>query len=864
MPQMLLSGDSSSLSRMLFGAGGSLVWIVIVAMLGALALCAVEASPARAAVALEAASDGGAAGEPSDPSPRALGGYMLPDRTLVDIIDARRTPWVNIGPKREWMLLRERPGYPSITELAERELRLAGMRIKPDQNAQSRTWPANGLTLVSIGDVRAGRVEELPPEIRVTGLPESPRIENVAWSPDGGTIAFTNTTGEGVELWVLDVGEAEARRLVGPIVSMTAVIRPAWLYGSDSLVCCLVPEGRGPEPAEPLAPEGPVVRETKGDATPAHTYQDLLENPYHEDLFEHYMTTQLAVVTLDGEVTRLREPAMIWDFEPSPDGRYLLVNTLHKPFSYLFPASRFPELIEVWDIDGNVVYEVADLPLRDSIPIAYGSVATGRRGVTWRSDAPATLCWVEALDGGDAGVEAEYRDQLYLLEAPFDGQPVEWMKTELRHYGIMWGHDELALVNEYWWPDRRFRTWKVAPGAPSREPALVIDHMWEDRYGDPGEPAMTRNTYGRSVLLTADDAHTLYMIGEGASPEGNRPFLDSFDTSHDETHRMFRSEAPYYEEPVTLLGKEARYAITRRESVDEVPNYFLRDLASGELHRLTAFPHPTPQFVGLEKELIRYERDDGVDLTGTLYLPPGYSPEDGGLPMVMWAYPREFKSSDSAGQVTDSPYRFDWIGWWSPLLWLTQGYAVLDGPTMPIVGEGEVEPNDTYVEQLVASAEAAVDEVVRRGVADRNRIAIGGHSYGAFMTANLLAHSDLFAAGLARTGAYNRTLTPFGFQSEERSLWEAPDVYFEMSPFMHAEKVNEPLLLIHGEADSNPGTFPMQSERFYNALSGLGGTARLVMLPHESHSYRARESLLHLLWETQEWLDRYVKHAGTD
>jgi len=797
-------------------------------------------------------------------SAEADGGYRLPHRTLVDIIDARRTPWVNIGPRRDRMLLRERPGYPSIAELAERELRLAGMRFKPDQNAQSRTWSSNGLSLVSIEAAKEAAFEGLSEELPVSGLPGSPRIENVSWSPDGRRIAFTNTTEDGIELWCLDVETAEAERVLGPSVSMVAAVPPQWLYDGETLVCCLVPRDRGSEPERPSVPDGPVVQETSGEATPARTYQDLLQDHYDESLFEHYMTTQLALVSVDGDVRGVGQPAMIWDVSSSPDGSYLLVSRLRQPFSYLVPAYRFPEVTEVWDLDGNVVYEVADIPLRDNIPISRGSVATGRREVQWRSDAPSTLFWAEALDGGDAGAEAELRDQLYLLEAPFDGEPTKWLTTELRYYGVMWGHGELALVSEYWWPTRTVRTWRAAPDVPDASPRLIIDHVWEDRYGDPGRPATTRNGYGRTVLLTADDANTLYMIGDGASPEGNRPFLDSFDTLNDETYRMFRSEAPYYEAPVVLLGKDARYVVARRESVSEVPNYFLRDMAEGTIERLTDFPHPTPQLAGLEKELIRYKRSDGIDLTGTLYLPPGYDEDDGPLPVVMWAYPREFKSSDTAGQLDDSPYRFDWVGWWSPLLWLTQGYAVLDGPTMPIVGEGDEEPNDTYIEQLVMSAQAAVDEVVSRGVADPDRIAIGGHSYGAFMAANLLAHSDLFAAGLARTGAYNRTLTPFGFQSEERTLWEAPETYFAMSPFMHAEKVNEPILLVHGEADSNPGTFPMQSERFYNALSGLGGTARLVMLPHESHSYRARESLLHLLWETEQWLDRYVKHAGEE
>ncbi len=834
------------------GLRGGLTWIIITLVLVAAAAHSFALLLPGAAASEETSHR---SADRAAPGSSGNDGYRLPDQTLVDIIDASRTPWGSIGPRREWAVFRHRPGYPSIEELAERELRLAGMRFKPDQNARSRTWYGNGLTLLRVSDA-----ETFP----VTGLPDGPRIENATWSPDGSMVAFTNTTPAGVELWVVDVGEAAARRLTGPFVSMTANVPPRWLYGSDALVCCMVPSERGPEPARPAAPTGPVVQETTGEAAPARTYQDLLRDSYDEGLFEYYMTSQLSVVSLDGTVTPLREPSLIWDVDPSPDGSLLLVSRLHRPFSYLVTSPRFPTLVEVWDLHGNVVHEVADLPLRENIPITRGSVAEGPRSIVWRADAPSTLCWVEALDGGDAGADADVRDQVYLLESPFDGDPVRWFTTELRFYEIRWAHDGLALSYEWWWPTRTNRCWKVAPGEPERTPALLIDHVWEDRYSDPGEPATAWNGYGRRVLQTADDAHTIFMIGDGASPQGNRPFLDAFDTHHGQTHRLFRSEAPHYETPVALLNKEARHVITRRESVTDVPDFFVRDLSDGSTRRLTSFPHPTPQLLGFQKELIRYKRADGIDLTGTLYLPPGYTPDDGPLPMVMWAYPRSFKRADAAGQIDDSPYRFDWIGWWSPLLWLTQGYSVLDGPTMPIIGEGDEEPNDTYIEQLVLSAEAAVDEVVRRGVADRDRIAIGGHSYGAFMTANLLAHSDLFAAGLARTGAYNRTLTPFGFQSEERTLWDAPDVYFAMSPFMHADKISEPLLMVHGDADSNAGTFPMQSERLYSAIKGLGGTARLVMLPHESHSYRARESLLHLLWETGQWLDRYVKNREVD
>jgi len=609
-------------------------------------------------------------------------------------------------------------------------------------------------------------------------------------------------------------------------------------------------------------PSGPAIQENIGGKRPARTYQDLLEDEYDERLFEHSLSSRVVRVSLDGRDRTIGRQGMIRSVTPSPDGKYILVETIRRPFSYSLPYYRFPRRIEVWDADGNVVKQLADLPLADNVPIAFGSVPTGPRRVDWRQDVDATLYWVEALDGGDAGVEADERDRVFMLEAPYEGEPVPLVTLGLRLSSVSWSDDELALVSEFWWATRKIRAWAVKPGTPEEAPRLLKDYSYEDRYNHPGNPMMMSIGNGASVMVTARDGKTILLRGDGASPEGDRPFLDEFDIETGETSRLFRSEAPYYERVISILDVEKREVLTRRESVSEVPNYHVRSLGNDSLRRVTRFLHPAPQLLDVQKEMIRYKRGDGVGLTGTLYLPAGYSAEtDGPLPMLMWAYPQEFKSADAAGQVADSPYRFVRISTHSPLYWLVHGYAILNDPSMPVVGEGDVKPNDTYVEQLVAGAQAAVDEVVGRGVADRDRIAIGGHSYGAFMTANLLVHSDLFAAGIARSGAYNRTLTPFGFQAEERTLWEAPEVYLAMSPFMHAGKVDEPLLLIHGEVDNVSGTFPMQSERFYDALKGQGATARLVMLPHESHGYRSRESVMHMLWEMTEWLDRYV--AGT-
>ncbi|MDT8436749.1 MAG: alpha/beta fold hydrolase [Gemmatimonadota bacterium] len=776
-------------------------------------------------------------------------GYRTPHPAITRIVDAPPTPAVSLSPDGARLLVIESPGYPPLADFTRPELKLAGLRIRPDVDGRSRTTGAAGLRLVDVasGDERA-----------VSGLPEEPRLENFRWSPDGRHVAFTHTTRTEIELWVLAVEAARARRVIDARLSLVAGNPPAWL-DPQNLVAALVPEGRGPAPAAGGLPAGPVIEEAAGRRAPARTYQDLLENPHDEALFDHYFTVRIARVGLDGTVAPLAGPGIAWDFEPSPDGRFVLLQWLHRPYSYRVPAYRFPRRVEVLDRDGEQVRLVADLPLQDEVPIAFGSVPTGPRSFTWRADAPATLLWAEARDGGDASVEAEIRDELLLLAAPFDGEPRSLATLGLRYAGVRWGGDDLALVTESWWKTRRQRVWRVRPGEPGSAPELLFDRSYEDRYSDPGSPETRTNEYGREVILRSPDGGSMYLIGAGASPEGDRPFLDRFDLAAGTAMRLFRSQAPWYEVPVEFLDPEAGVLLSRRESPDEPPNYVLRDLAGGEPRAVTAFPHPAPELREVRKELVRYRRADGVDLSGTLYLPPDWTPGDGLLPTLLWAYPTEYKSADAAGQVTDSPYRFVRPSAWSSYIWTLLGYAVFDDPSLPIIGEGDEEPNDTYIQQLVAGAEAAVRELVRREVADPARVAIGGHSYGAFMTANLLAHSDLFAAGIARSGAYNRTLTPFGFQAEERTYWEAPEIYYAMSPFMHADAVDEPILLIHGEMDNNSGTFPMQSERFFGALKGLGATARLVVLPFESHGYRARESLLHMLWEQERWLETHVR-----
>lgn len=768
-------------------------------------------------------------------------------------------PALSLAPDRRAFVLLEHQSLPELAELAAPELRLAGLRINPRNFAPSRNWFYTQLQLQTLDETGVNG----PPR-PVTGLPEHPHLSNVHWSPDGRYLAFSQTTDTTVELWLLDTQTAQARKLSDKPLNKTYDLPFVWAPDSRSLICKMATRSLPLPPAAEL-PTGPVIMENTGRPAPGRTYQDLLKSPEDEARFKYYLHSQLWRIDLQGQAQALGKPGLIASFQASPDGHYLLVKQWHEPFSYMFPSSRFPLRSEIWNAQGQVQQVVADLPLANKIPISFDAARPGRRQIDWRPDRPASLYWIEALDGGDPNRDMLFRDRLWNWPAPFETEPQTLLDLPQRFESAYWKNESLALIYTQWYGERRRNIWRLAPGQPQTA-AKVRSYSSENRYQAPGYPLLERNAQGRSLLMTQADGQTLLLRGQGASPEGERPFLDAWNPFTGHSQRLWQSQAPWYERPVQVLNPgladpTQTRVLLRRESRTEPPNYYLRALAAdAENLQLTQFSDPLPEFSQVHKELLSYTRKDGVPLTATLYLPPGYHRADGPLPTVIWAYPNEFKNPQAAGQVKGSPYSYVRLNAWSPLVFLTQGYAVLDHPSMPIIGEGLSEPNDHYIEQLVASAQAAVDTLVKMGVSDRKRIAIGGHSYGAFMAANLLAHSDLFRAGIARSGAYNRTLTPFGFQSEQRSLWQAPEVYLRMSPLMYADQIKAPLLLIHGEADNNSGTYPMQSQYFYQALKGLGAPVRLVMLPYESHSYRARESLGHMLWEMVNWLDTYVKN----
>ncbi|OJX91613.1 MAG: S9 family peptidase [Paludibacter sp. 47-17] len=779
--------------------------------------------------------------------------YQVPPRPIMELADYERAPAVAVDSRKEYMLLSYRPTYKSLDDLNQTEISLAGLRVNPVTNISSSMSYINNLKVQKVMENEA---------VQVGGLPANPKIANLTWSPDESKVAFTNTTASGVELWVMDFATATARRLTDANLNANLGNPIDWYRDNNSLLVKMLPANRAALiDAKSAVPAGPIVSVSDGTVSQNRTYQDMLKNPGDEANFVTLTTSELYQVKLDGSKVLYKPAGMYAGTAFSPDGSLLMVTTFHKPFSYIVPLNRFPQLTVVYDLEGNQVKKIADLPLAEVMPKGFMAVAKGMRFINWRSDEPATLVYVEALDEGDPQKKADYRDAIYTWKAPFTAKPSLLVKTKLRFGGLTWGNATTAILEEQWYDTRTERTLLLNPSKPAAEPRLIWERNFQDVYSDPGRFETNKNEYGKYVLT--QEGNKLFLIGDGHTRDGQFPFIDELDVKTLQTKRLYQSNyTDKMEEIFDFTDVKTGEVLVRLQSKNEYPNYYIRNLKRRIAPlRLTNFPNPFASIEHVYKEVIKYKRDDGVELSGTLYLPAGYdrTAKTEKLPLLIWAYPAEYKDKNSAGQSTANPNEFTFPYYGSFVYWVTRGYAVLDDAAFPIVGEGDEEPNDTFVEQLIANAKAAIDAVDELGYIDRTKVGVGGHSYGAFMTANLLTHSNLFACGIARSGAYNRTLTPFGFQREQRNYWEAPGVYNRMSPFMNAEKMKTPMLLVHGEADNNPGTFTLQTERYFQALKGLGAPARMVILPKEMHGYVARENILHLLWEQDQFLEKYLK-----
>ena len=773
--------------------------------------------------------------------------YQTPPKEIYDLIMAKPTPGVTFDSKGQNMLILERSSMPSVEDLAQPELRIAGLRINPNNFGPSRSAYITGII---IKEMRTGK------EFPVTGLPTNLRAGNLQWSPNEDKAALTNTTNTAIDIYMIDFKSHKATRVNKSAVNM--VLGSIDWIDNNSLLYTAVNKPLAMAPKKPLAPKGPVVQQNLGKVAASATFQDLIKTPFDEIQFEFYATTQL-VKNTNGSEIKIGAPAIYSNVQISPDKKYLLVERIDKPFSYLVTAGGFNSTMMITDMNASTVKVLAKLPSSEGTPRGNDNVLNAPRSYNWLDNSPATVRWIEPLDSGLIKKKMDYHDAAYILAAPFRGGPKELVKTAERMYNVTDVTNGSFFVTE---GSRAKHRTKMSRLTADGKMEVLIDRSTDDAYNDPGTPLTDKNKYGRETPKLLNGSQ-LVMRGMGASAKGDLPFLNTFDINTKETKQLWRCEEPYYETVTTVLDYDKMIIVTSKQSQTEQPNYYFRDIKNNSAKGITAFPDPQPGMRGIIKQKITYKRKDGVDLAADLYLPKGYdAKKDGALPVMMWAYPREFKSAADAAQLRGSKYTFTRVGYGSIVFWATQGYAIMDNTEFPIVGEGDKQPNDNFVDQLAWSAEAAIDKVAEMGVGDRNRVAVGGHSYGAFMTANLLAHTKLFKAGIARSGAYNRTLTPFGFQNEERTYWQAPEVYNAMSPFSHADKIKTPLLMIHGEADNNPGTFPIQSERLYNAIKGHGGTVRFVQLPFESHGYAAKENILHMLWEQNQWLNKYVKNAA--
>lgn len=776
-------------------------------------------------------------------------GYKTPPAVVADMLLAKRPASVSVDNAGQWMVLQQTNGYAEMEELAAPELRIAGLRINPANFSPSRM---NVVYAIKLKEVKTGK------EYSISGLPEKLSAQSISWSPDYQRFAFLQVEPGQVDLYVVNIATKKASRINKTPLNIV-LNRYQWL-SAEALLYFTTTKKPAEAPIRPAVPDGPTIQENTGKASPRPTFQDLIKSPFDENLFAFYATAQL-VINNKGIETKIAAPALYKSVSPSPDKRYMLTEIIKPPFSYSVPAGGFASTLFITDMKGIKIKDVMEVPSAETAPSGNDNVQPIARGHEWRDNSPATLIWCEPLDSGLIKNKMDYHDAVYAWDAPFNSTPTLLFKTKMRFNNVIWGNEALALVYE------GLRSRQVAGinryNSITGDLERIFTRNTTDAYTNPGNPVTHPNQFGKPVLWTIENGNRiLFNNTTGSSPKGDLPFLLSFHVHTKKADTLWRCPEGTFETIQKVLDAEAGVVVTQRESETAVPNYFLKDLKRRIADRpLTNFSNPYPAMEGVTKEKIQYKRADGVTLTGDLYLPKGYNKEkEGKLPVLIWAYPAEYNSAADAAQVRGSEHRFTFLSGGSPVFYVTQGYAVLNNAEMPIVANAENgKPNDNFIEQLTMNAAAAIQTLEERGVGDPSRVAVGGHSYGAFMTANLLAHTKLFKAGIARSGAYNRTLTPFGFQNEDRTYWQAPDLYNKMSPFSYANQIKTPLLLIHGELDNNTGTFPIQSERMYNAIKGHGGTARYITLPYESHGYTGKENLLHVLAEQLEWMERFVK-----
>ena len=776
--------------------------------------------------------------------------YQKPSAEILQLADYDRPPSIITNSGKDWLVMMYRPTYATLQDLSQQEMKLGGLRINPVTNISSSMTYSDNLKIRKMAEKQ---------EQVVKNLPQNAQMAYFSFSPDEKKLAFTNTTAKGVELWMVDLESGSAKKITSDNLNANVGNPYSWNRDSQSFLIKVLPANRAKllNPDDDL-PTGPIVSTADGKVSQNRTYQDLLKNPQDEQNFKTLVASELYTVNLEGDLKKFKDENLYIGNSYSPDGNYIMLTYLKEPFSYIVPLSRFPMTSEVYTSAGTLVKTVNEIPLNEIMPKGFSSVRTGKRNMTWRDDQPSTLVYAEALDGGDQSKQTEFRDEVFTWNAPFTSAPVSFFKTKQRFRGVEWSNADYAVVSESWYDTRNSKSFLVNLKNGSFK--TLEDRNYQDKYNDPGNFNETKNQYGRNVMDFKNGS--AYLIGEGFTKEGQFPFIDELNLATLNKKRLYTSKLKNSSERIVdILDIKKGDILVVEQSPTLYPNYFKRNFKTNKTVAVTSLKNPFESIKNVHKEVINYKRDDGVSLSGTLYLPANYDrkAKKEKLPLLIWAYPAEYKDKDTAGQNTQNANDFTFPSYGSFIYWVTKGYAVLDDAAFPIIGEGKTEPNDNFVKQLVADGRAAIDAVDALGYIDRIKVAVGGHSYGAFMTANLLTYSKDYACGIARSGAYNRTLTPFGFQSEQRNYWDVPDLYNAMSPFMNADKMKTPMLLIHGAADNNPGTFTLQTERYFQALKNLGAPVRMVLLPKEAHGYKAKENVLHTLWEQDQFLEKCLK-----
>lgn len=725
------------------------------------------------------------------------------------LLESEPLPPAAVGPRRRYLLLVHERGLLSLDQLAEPAIEIAGRRINPRTAARHAPIDYYALTLV---DLETGERSRVP-------LPENVTIGFPAWSPDGTKFAFTVRHSNGTELWVGDPRTARASVVVDALNASRG--RPCtWAPDSRRLYCKrLAHENRLAE-----------VPAAAGAALGRYAQQGAYGQPVmlSRELVAGLLESQLVRVdSATGRHQAVGSPAAIESVRPAPGGGRLLVTRIHEPYPRVSGVDRVLRVTEVWDRHGEVAAELPD----------------DTRAVSWNAAAPATLTWVERRDGRDHVVE---------LTPPYEGRARDVFELPNSFSGLRWlGDTSAAIVHDYDADAGRTTMWRVGFGRGGTNAERLVRYA----SGSPRLPITLSNGRGGAPVLVHDGG--FYVRGETETERGRRAFLDRISLADGGAERLWESRAAGHETLVDVLSADAAVLLTRYESSSEPPRYFATASAGTTLWSITSSERAAAPLADARRLRLRYERGDGVALGGSLHLPPGYEGTER-LPLVVWAYPRRFGTAADAMPAQHVADRFPGLERALRLFFVLRGYAVLDEVSMPIVGRPG-EANDTFIEQVKANAEAAIGAAEATGFVDGSRVAVAGHSYGAFMVANLLAHSDLFEAGAALSGAYNRTLTPFGFQTERRTLWEAPETYLAMSPILYSHRIDAPLLLVHGLLDDNAGTSPLQSTQFYEAIRGNGGDAGLLLLPWEGHSYRARESVMRTAARLLDWFDRHVK-----